>query len=82
MWSNFTASLVSVFGFVAFVWVVLYIFREKPVKLPENIRYNYEDNATNPKINKVIDRSAYLHTLGPSYKGAMYGLHNDRRKKT
>lgn len=82
MWSNISASLASVVGFVAIIYVVLYIFREKPKKLPDDIRYNYEGKVSSAKVNEMLDRNAYLHTLGPSYRGAMYGLHNDSRKRT
>lgn len=75
-------GIVSVVAFVVIVVTLLYIFREKkPETLPEDITYNFEGKITNSKIDKQLEYNAYLHTLAPSYKGAIYGLHNDRRKK-
>ncbi len=81
-WSNLVASIASVFGFTAILVVILYIFRDKnPNRLPEGVTYDYERSMTNPRIDQQINRNAYHHTLAPSYRGAMYGLHNDRRKR-
>ncbi len=57
-------------------------FQEKRTsRLPADVSYDYEGAVSNPKLDLQIDRNAYLHTLAPTYKGAMYGLHNDRRKR-
>lgn len=81
MMSDLVATMISVFGFILVVMVSLYKCREPAERLPEDTVYNYEGNIANPKVNKILNRNAYLHTLAPSYRGAMYGLHNDRRKK-
>ena len=68
-------------GFAA-IMITLYIFREKRTdRLPADVTYDYEGAVSNQKLELQIDRNAYLHTLAPTYKGAMYGLHNDHRKK-
>lgn len=74
-------GVASILGFLLIVMTLLYIFREKRTVLPKDIPYNYEGKITNPKIDNQIEQNAYLHTLAPSHKGAMYGLHNDKRKK-
>jgi hypothetical protein len=75
------ALLFSVVGFLSIIMMILYLFREKKTeRMPETVRYDYEGTSSNPKLDTHIDRNAYFHTLVPSYRGAMVGLHNDRRK--
>ena len=77
-----TIAFLSIFGFIAIVYSLLFILREKNInRLPSDVTYNYEGSVSNPKLDEQVNRNAYLHTLAPSYKGAVYGLHNDRREK-
>ncbi len=72
----------SIYGFLGVSFLLMYIFRENKMdRVPSTAKYDYDGASSNPKLNKQIERNAYFHTLAPSYKGAMYGLHNDRRKK-
>jgi hypothetical protein len=74
--------LFSIEGFVVTILLILYIFRDKKTdRIPSTLQYDYEGAASNPKLDDQINRNAYFHTFAPSYRGAMYGLHNDRRKK-
>ena len=70
-----------VFGFIASVTVILYIFREKKEKLPNDVVFNSEGSLSSLEVDNQLEYNAYLHTLAPSPRGIMYGIHNDRRKK-
>jgi ABC-type multidrug transport system permease subunit len=69
------------FGFMASMTIILYIFREKKEKMPQDVTYSAEGSLSSLEVDNQLEHNAYLHSLAPSTGGVMYGIHNDRRKK-
>ena len=72
---------VSVFGFIAVSFFILYRFRDKKSnRIPSDVKYSYEGSVSNPKFDNQVNRNAFFHTKGNTYTGTTYGPGIDRRK--
>ncbi len=71
----------SVFGFIAVSFGILYSFRDKKSNrvLPD-VKYSYEGPISNPKFDSQVNRNVFFHNRGNSYSGITYGPGIDRRK--
>ena len=73
--------ILSVFGFIAVSFVILYSLRDKKSnRVPSDVQYSYEGSISNPKFDSQVNRNAFFHTKGNTYRGTTYGPDIDRRK--
>lgn len=71
----------SVFGFIAVSFFIMYRFRDKKSnRVPRDVKYSYEGSISNPKFDNQVNRNAFFHTKGNTYSGTTYGPSFDRRK--
>lgn len=72
MSAPFNMVIISIFSFIGLIFVILYIFRDKN-RISKDIKYDHEGSLSNPNIDQQVNRTAFFHTRGNTYRGTTYG---------